>query len=75
MATFCGSKLQFFDKGEKRYVLFGEANKTICAEFVYHNTIKSFLRAGFPEAIFMSFGGSRFLFSKKKIILYFVTSR
>ena len=32
MATFGGSKLQFFDKGEKRYVLFGEPNKTICAK-------------------------------------------
>ena len=31
MATFCNSKLQFFYKGEKRYVLFGKPNKTICA--------------------------------------------
>ncbi|MBR2381109.1 MAG: hypothetical protein IKA84_01270, partial [Clostridia bacterium] len=38
---------------------------TICAESVYKKRLKSFWCQGFPEATFMSFGGSRVFFQKE----------
>ena len=58
MAAFYSSKLQFFDKGEKRYVLFDEFKQYNLREICLRQRDKKF---------FASF------FSKKRKIFFFVT--
>ena len=50
MATFYSSKLQFFDKGEKRYVLFEKFKQYNLREILPRSCLKVFCELFFKKA-------------------------